>query len=268
MTSTEERFSAGLCSVTLRHLPVRQVVDVAAAAGLSCVEWGGDRHVPPGNTRAAALARQVGLDQGIRVASYGSYFRAGPDGADGFAAVLASAVALGAPRIRIWAGDVASAAATAQHRRAVVDVARSVAEQASDAGVRVAFEYHGGSLTDTADSAARLLQDVDHPAMGTYWQPPVAAPDAAALDGLERVLPWVAAVHVFSWWPGERRLPLDARAPLWRAVFDALHRTGRRYDTLLEFVRDDDPAHIVADGATLVRLLSGPTTGAGADVDR
>ncbi|MDT5037263.1 MAG: hypothetical protein QOE03_2448 [Micromonosporaceae bacterium] len=251
--------SAGMCSVTLRQLPVRRVVEIAASAGLACIEWGADVHVPPGDRSGAEQASALGLEAGIRVASYGSYFRAGRDGPDDFAPVLASAVALGAPRIRIWAGDVGSAEATPHQRRAVTAVVRSVADRAVDVGVQLAFEFHGGTLADTAESALRLLHDVDHEGVRTYWQPPVGAADSDALQSLECVLPWVTAVHVFSWWPGVQRLPLQAREPLWCSVFGLLRCSARRHDALLEFVRDDDPARVAADSAVLVRLATGVT---------
>lgn len=244
-------FSTGLCSVTLRHLTVPQVVDVVAAAGLTCCEWGADGHVRPGDVRAAADARDRGLDQGVRVASYGSYFRA--DTAADFPPVLASAVALGAPRIRIWAGSLGSA--DSDQRDGVVAVVREAADRAADAGVQLAVEYHGGTLTDTPESTLRLLSDVDRPNVATYWQPPQSLPDAAALADLDRVLPWVAAVHVFSWWPGDHRLALDARAALWTGVVDRLRGTGRDYDALLEFVPDDDVARVPVDAATLAGFV-------------
>ena len=37
----------GLCSVTFRELDAERVVELAAEAGLACVEWAGDVHVPP-----------------------------------------------------------------------------------------------------------------------------------------------------------------------------------------------------------------------------
>lgn len=83
----------GMCSVTLRQLSARHVLDVAATAGLACVEWGADRHVPPGDPRAAAEVRRRGLDLGIEVSSYGSYFRAGTDHPADFDAVLAAEAA-------------------------------------------------------------------------------------------------------------------------------------------------------------------------------
>ncbi|MFY1649400.1 sugar phosphate isomerase/epimerase family protein [Solwaraspora sp. WMMB762] len=256
MTATDQVLHSGMCSVTLRREPALTVLDVAARAGLRRVEWGGDVHVPPGDTRAAALVRAASRDRGVEVASYGSYYRAGSDPADDFPAVLASAVALGAPRIRIWAGTLGSAQASADQRRAVVRATRAAAKRAADAGVTLAFEYHSDTLTDTADSALRLLADVDHPAVRTYWQPPLDLPDAAAVDDLRQMLPWADAVHVFSWWPRYERLPLTARDRLWRDVFAELRGTGRDFDALLEFVIDDDPARVATEAASLAQLIT------------
>jgi 3-dehydroshikimate dehydratase len=239
--------SAGLCSVTLRRLPVDRVVQVLVDAGLTCVEWGGDIHVPPGDPAAAANARQRCAEHGVRIASYGSYWRA--DGLDAFEPVLAAACALGAPRIRIWAGQVGSAEADAPHWRSVVEATRAAADRAADAGVELSYEYHGNTLTDTAASTLRLLDEVDRPNVRTYWQPRVGMPDAEVVHDLRSVLPRVTAVHVYSWWPGEHRLPLAGRADLWRTLLPLVD--GK--DTLLEFVVDDDPAQLVADAATLAR---------------
>src|SRR3954447_6657285 len=65
--------SLGVCSVTLRACSIDEVVEVAAGAGLECIEWGADVHVPPGDLDAARRAREATLAAGLRVASYGSY---------------------------------------------------------------------------------------------------------------------------------------------------------------------------------------------------
>lgn len=67
----------GLCSVTLRHLDVAGVLAAAVEAGLECVEWGADIHVPAGDEAAAARVRAATEEAGLAVASYGSYYRAG-----------------------------------------------------------------------------------------------------------------------------------------------------------------------------------------------
>jgi 3-dehydroshikimate dehydratase len=248
----------GICSVTLRQLSVTEVVAAASAADLSCIEWGSDIHVPPSDVHAADLARDLTMENGLTVASYGSYFRAGWDDPSTFRPVVESAIRLGAPRIRVWAGRAGSREATAEQWRAVVDGARRAADSAAEAGIGLAFEFHGGTLTDDADSTVRLLEDVDRPTVRTYWQPPVGLEDGPALAGLRRVLRWVSAVHVFSWWPGQERQLLGARAELWRSVFDLLSSTRRNIDALLEFVPGDDPGVVRTEACTLTGLVGAP----------
>lgn len=168
-----------------------------------------------------------------------------------FAPVLAAATALGAARIRIWAGACGSHEASTDDRRATVAGVRAAADQAADRGIGLAFEFHGDTLADTPDATLALLRDVDRSNVGTYWQPPVDAPDDAALAGLDAVLPDLAGVHVFSWWPGTTRQRLEARASLWGAVIERIRARGRPGDALLEFVPDDDPDQVVAAAATL-----------------
>ena len=62
--------------MTLRQLPVEEVVAVAASAGLAAIEWGADVHVPPGDEAAAERGPVGRASAGVAVASYGSYYRA------------------------------------------------------------------------------------------------------------------------------------------------------------------------------------------------
>ena len=47
----------GLCSITFRDLAVDDVVALAAEAGLAGIEWGADRHVPPGSDAGSVADR-------------------------------------------------------------------------------------------------------------------------------------------------------------------------------------------------------------------
>lgn len=257
----QQVISTGLCSVTLRALGVDDVVAIAAGAGLEAIEWGADVHVPPGDMAAAAAARAATAAAGLRVASYGSYYRAGCDDPAGLRAMLDSARALRAPRIRIWAGEVASADASPAQREAVTVAARDAADRAAAAGLEVAFEFHGGTLTDEAQSALALLEAVGRARSGaarvrSYWQPPQDLPADEALAGLRRLRGHVTAVHVFSWWPGSTRLRLAERGGLWRAAFRWLTTSEASIDALLEFVPGDDPALVADEARTLIGLLA------------
>lgn len=244
---------AGLCSVTFRQLTAEQVVAEAADAQLEVIEWGGDVHVPAGDPDRAMQVADLTQDAGLAVCSYGSYFRAGAD--EQLTPILESAQALGADRVRIWAGRVDSQDATPDEYAAVVARLRDAAAEASDRGVSLALEYHRGTLANTSDATLRLLADV--PGLTTYWQPSVNAPDAVALAEYAAVAAHTSAVHVFSWWPDAERLRLDERGDLWRALFAATAaQAAPPRDALLEFVPDDDPALLASEAATLRRWIS------------
>ncbi|MET7402036.1 TIM barrel protein [Dactylosporangium sp. NPDC005572] len=248
----------GLCSVTMRRRPAAEVVAVAAAAGLATVEWAGDHHAPPGDRATAAALRARTADAGLTVAAYGSYLRAGGTDPAEIAATVATAVALGAPRIRIWAGTLASAEATPAQRAAVAADTRRICDASADAGIAVAFECHARTLTDDPASTLALLADVARDNAATYWQPPNDLPDAGAIATLDALLPHVAAAHAFSWWPGTQRRRLHERRALWQAAVGRLNTGDRSRDVLLEFVPDDDPALVAPEAATLHRLLGLP----------
>lgn len=246
----------GLCSVTLRRLPVDSVVELAETATLSGIEWSSDAHVFQGDVAVAKRAAKATSDAGLRVASYGSCFRTGVQEVADFNPVLDSARALGAPRIRIWAGDTGSSQSTAEQRRAVVATTRAVAERAADVGVELAFETRNGTLADGPASIERLLAEVDRDNVLAYWRPPVAASDAHALEGLDRLLPKVAAVHAYSWRPGQGQYLVDTRPELWRGVVDRIAAAGRRVDVFVEFVPNDDPVALRRESSSLREMFS------------
>ena len=251
---------SGLVSITFRKLSPRQVVDAAAAAGLAGIEWGGDVHVPHGNLGQAAEVRNMTVDAGLSVAAYGSYYRAGASEAAGlaFESVLETARALGAPVIRVWAGPVGSADTDAATRACIVADSRRIAVLAARAGIVVASEYHGGTLTDTDVSTTTYLAEVGHENFRTYWQPRVGRDVEEAAAGLTLVLPQLAHLHVFHWWPdATHRLPLAAGSDRWLRYL-ALAASGSNDGfAMLEFVPDDDPARLPAEASTLNRWLMG-----------
>jgi 3-dehydroshikimate dehydratase len=248
---------SGLVSITFRKLSPREIVDLVGQAGLTGIEWGGDVHVPHGDLPQARRARRMTREAGLEVASYGSYYRVGVDGMGPFEPIVDTAVELGAPVIRVWAGNRASADADAAYRARVVHESRRVADLAGRAGVAVAYEFHPRTLTDTNESARALLQDVAHDTVGSYWQPPPGAAVPYNLTGLEAVLPWLRHLHVFTWHgvTGER-LPLAGGEGGWMQYLRKAASTRRDHSALIEFVRDDAPEAFVQDAATLRRWLS------------
>lgn len=249
---------SGLVSITFRQLDAAAVIAVARRAQLSGIEWGGDVHVPHGDAERAKIVRSMTEDAGLTVASYGSYYRAGeapsikhPD----FADVLKAAKALGAPVIRVWAGNQPSGKAGEVYRKAVIDDSVRIARMAESEDIKIAFEYHMNTLTDTSVSAVNLLNQAGHPNLSCYWQPPVDLDAAAAQEGLQAISPWLSHIHVFYWPRTQERRPLSEGSAQWRSYFDLIQAVpGDRY-AMLEFVLRDDPEQAVNDAMTLNRLL-------------
>lgn len=244
----------GLCSVTFRALTPEKVVEAAAAAGLESIEWGSDVHVPAPDTRRARRVGTLTRRAGLAVASYGSYlgFPWARGKAEEIRDVVAGAVALEAPRIRAWAGPVGSGDATSEQRAGIVAAGRTLVDAATAEGVGVSFEFHDGTLTDTAASALRFLDELDRPGAGTYWQPRVGAPDEEALADLDALAGRVTAVHAFSWTADYARHRLGTRRRFWEAVARRAVARPAVTDLLIEFLPGDDPELLGPEAADLI----------------
>jgi 3-dehydroshikimate dehydratase len=251
----------GLVSVTFRKMSVAEVAQWAYRASLSAIEWGGDVHVPHGDTAAARTARELTTERGLVVSSYGSYYRIGESEGQGlsFDVVLDTAVELETEMIRVWAGSRDSEKCSASEWAAAVDDARRVCGLAAVAGVQVALEYHGKTLTNTLASTLRFLKDVEQPNLKTYWQPRTGPSPEQNLAELDAVLPYLANVHVFQWTRGEDgksvRHPLAEGKEEWAAYLKAAAADKEERYALLEFVKDDSPEQLFEDADTLGEVL-------------
>ena len=247
----------GLVSISFRKLTPEALVALVVQGGLKGIEWGGDVHVPHGDTARAEAVRKLTLDAGLSVAAYGSYYRAGEENEMTFEQVVQSAAALGAPTIRAWAGKRSPADADDADRAGVVAEARQMAEAAAAAGMTLSFEYHRKTLTETDAAARAFYCDVDHPAVRAYWQPPIDWTREQRLEGLRGVQSILSHLHVYHWRAGTERRPIAEGMDDWRAYLDVVRDDGRTHCALIEFVKDDAPEQFLADAAALRELTAG-----------
>ncbi len=248
---------AGLTSVTFRKLPPAKIIVLAVDSGLEGIEWGGDVHIPPSDTATAQRIGAQTREAGLETPSYGSYYRLGVSSKEEGDRVLESAVELGASVVRVWAGNIGSAEASAELRSAMIEDALSLAERADSRGVRIACEWHGGTLTDTLESAMNLLEAIDHPTFGTYWQPRNGQPVESRLSDLEIISPHLMGLHVFQWGVGGERQPLSAGEDIWPPCLDQVAKACLNpLFAHLEFVAKDDPQQMREDAATLQRWIT------------
>jgi sugar phosphate isomerase/epimerase len=173
--------------------------------------------------------------------------------------VFDSAEALGADRVRIWAGAISSDAATDDDWSGVVERLQAAAAEAESRGISIALEFHSGTLADTAPTTLRLLDAVGSRALSTYWQPTIGASVDTVLEDYLALAAHTSAAHVFSWWPRNERLTLRARDALWTGFFAAASAAAAPpRDALLEFVPGDDPALLAREAAALRDYLARP----------
>ncbi|MGB8857768.1 MAG: TIM barrel protein [Ilumatobacteraceae bacterium] len=252
----------GLCSVTFRQLPIEAVALAAAEAGLLAIEWGADVHVPPGDAAAAHRATEASARSGITITSYGSYLQpSAPDGE--IATVLDTAAALGARTVRVWTPFGVLPDCDPETWVTQRNGLTRIAAAARDRGLQVGLEFHGWTLTHTAASANRLLDEVGAANLHCYWQPVYWVDELlddsdAQLAQLHALASRLAHLHVY-WWRGRERHPLADGQQVWPAALAAAAEVpwshGPRV-ALLEFVPDDDPRLLGREAAQLLAWLA------------
>jgi 3-dehydroshikimate dehydratase len=254
---------AGLVSITLRELSPERVIDAAADCGLRGIEWGGDVHVPHGQTDIAEKVARQTTAAGLEVASYGAYYhfdecdpeagKAGPP----MASVLDTAEALGAPAIRLWPGRRGPRETPGSVLEAIVERARTFAQAASMRGMRIDFEFHENTLTETPESTLALLESIGHPAARTLWQPPLRISPADRLEGLRQLKDRVSNVHCnfFAQDPWPHIHPLAEGEAEWISFLQELNPAAGRW-VLIEHVKDHSVGQLREDAQALLRWLA------------
>ena len=256
--------TTGLCSISYRKLSVDEIITMVKKAGLESIEWGGDVHVPHGDVKLAKEVREKTLAAGLKIASYGSYYRTG--GAPGgkpnpsFEDVVASAEALGAQTIRLWCGPCNREEANDALVEKVLADINYCADLAKAKGMTISYEYHGGTFSNTDKNAQKLAAEVNREEVKFYWQPPHHNTDKKNLAGIDALLDRITHLHVFHWLlqddgSNQRRL-LSEGKDRWVDFMRVVQATGRDTYAFLEFSMDDDVNNFYKDAETLKEIVA------------
>ena len=244
----------GIVSISFRKYSKEQIVLAAKEAGLDSVEWGGDVHVPHGDIKEAEKTVEITHGAGLEVAEYGSYYIIGQSDEALFDAALDSADTLGTKLIRVWPGmNKSSDTFTTEEYEKYVADAKRICDLAKNRGVTVALECHPNSLTDEYHTSLRFLRDVGAENLKMMWQPNQHRPLDYNLDSINALMPYIVAVHVFSW-ERKTRLPLSEGEKNWLEYIKLLSKKDLNY--MLEFMHDDNIETLKETAATLKSWLA------------
>lgn len=161
---------------------VPEALALFAAAGLDAAEViyqdGYRSALPPRDRRSAEEARRASEDLGVPIIGLTPYttgINALEEGqwrtaVDEFRGAIEIAQTVGAARLRVYAGSwhPGDSDHAARWDRLVAAL-RTLAPEASDAGVRLCVENHFGTMTQSAAETARLVRDVDHEAVRVLY---------------------------------------------------------------------------------------------------
>lgn len=249
----------GLTSVTFRNLNYQEILDYCVKAGLSCIEWGSDVHVPETDPEHAREVKAATDAAGIRVSSYGSYYKlcANEDAEAAFRPYLETAVILGAPLIRLWSGSVDFEDATQEYYDRAVRETQTLCDMAAPYGIALAFEFHPKTLSNTGEHAVKLKEDICRENFGLYYQTDSRVSYEENLRYLDQVLPYLQMVHVAYYDGNWGRLYLDERdgMRLWTEIFGKVYGSAATPAFLVEFLRDTSLEGLLRQTAVMQQIV-------------
>lgn len=161
---------------------VPEALELFAAAGLDAAEViyqdGYRSGLPLRDRRSAERARRASQDLGVPIVGLTPYttgINALDDAdwqtaVDEFRGAIEIAQVVGADRLRVYAGSwQPDQRDLPAHWDRLVAALRTLAPEASDAGIRLCVENHFGTMTQTAADTARLVSEVDSPSVRVLY---------------------------------------------------------------------------------------------------
>ena len=237
----------GLVSVSFRKHSVEEIINLVGLAKLKCIEWGSDVHVPETDFENAKRVGELTKKAGLFVSAYGTYYKLGQR--MDFAPFLKTAKLLGTTNLRVWAGNKKPSDVTTEEREQWTKEAKDICIQAQAEGCRVLFEYHPNTLTETADSALKLISDVNEENCRLYWQPWYKLSTEENVNELEKIKKYVEMVHMFYWEDHSIRRFLKEGKNDIKEFLKALN--SKDVPILLEFLPDDNCVYVPYEAQSL-----------------
>jgi hypothetical protein len=211
----------GISSSALLRKKPAEIVALAKDLGFDGIEWAGDPHCGEGDLATAAEVMMATLRAGLTIASYAPVYRVTSGGGSGigFPSILATAAAINAPFIRVYAGVAPLPIGAA--RAALLDELRSLGDEAGRKGIGLVLSPGARTCMETWTEALSLCDEVSHPFVGLAWEPLAEEKNGEGLEALvddPRTFRLLRARRVHR---SGRSRPLSEETAYWTRVFEA-----------------------------------------------
>lgn len=190
-------FFPGLVSVTFRNLNSDEIIELCKENGLTTIEWGSDVHVPFQDESVAVSVSEKTLNNNLKVAEYGSYYRIGASPQEDILKVAKSAKLLKTNLVRVWGFVKNLQNSTPEEYENAVSDGKRICDLFPD--ITFCLECHQNTLTENYQDALKFMSDVGRENIRMFWQPNQFKSHEENIEALKNLLPYVKSVHVFSW---------------------------------------------------------------------
>lgn len=244
-------YNLGLVSISFRDKTPEEILSAMSDAGLSCIEWGSDVHALKNDTENLKCIAKLQEKYGIKCSSYGTYFRLGETPIEELEDYITAAKMLGTDILRLWCGNKNSEEYTIKERDLLFEECRKAARIAEKNDVILCMECHGGTYTNTLNSALELMQAIDSKNFRMYWQPNQFATVEDNLCYAEKIAPFTEHIHIFNW-EEKNKYPLKEAVDVWQAY---LQKLGSDRTLLLEFMPDNRIESLQTEADALRKIV-------------
>lgn len=186
-------FKLGVASVTFRKMSAAKVVEIAKKAGVSYIEWGGDIHVT--NKEEARIVKSICDNEGIKICSYGSYYRVGCGDKNKWEEICLIANVMGAKSVRVWLGNKNSEETTREEYNQLLEELKSICAVARKYNLLVCPECHDNTYNNNTDAFLKIKNELKADNFKTYFQSRYFRFDYD-IDRIERTFDFTENVHV------------------------------------------------------------------------
>lgn len=222
----------GFTSTSFRQIrKLDKIVDIASQAKVDCIEWGGDIHVK--DIESAQQAKMLCEKAGIKICSYGSYYRVGSKKTDEWKSICEIAKTLGADSVRVWLGAKDSEKTDKDIYVAIVEDAKSICDIAAGYNLKVCPECHENTYNNNTDAFLNIHKDISRDNFRTYFQSRYRRMEYD-LDRIERTAPYIESVHISYSEQSREQFPKHDATYI-EKILDKIQSTGFDGNLLIEY---------------------------------